>query len=395
MGSKIKTLKITNFLSIAPTRVKTIEKEKAVPLPQKDSYTANRIANALHPEVQHLVISDIIDRGENAKSFVFAPDKENGTDALAYFSAGQYITISLTVGKAVLSRPYSLSSSPKDSLNGRYEITVKRAEGGLASNFMLDQWKIGDKVEASAPLGDFTYESLRDGKTVIALAGGSGITPFVSLAKAISDGDEDCNLIILYGTKNKKEILFESKLSKLAKECDRIKVVNVLSDEDAKDCEKGFITADLIKKYAPEGDYSLFICGPQGMYEFLKKEIISLGLRPKFVRNEVFGEYRNPQKDEGYPDGVKESVTIKIRLDGKDYQITANPNDTILSAVEKGGVPAPAHCRSGICGWCHARLLSGEVYIPKSVDGRRMADSEFGYIHPCCTFATSDIEIEI
>ena len=395
MGSKIKTLKITEFLSVAPTRKANIENEKATPVPQKDSYKANILAKALHPQVQHLVISEVIDRGENAKSFVFAPDNEKGTNQLAYFSAGQYLTVFLTVGKAVLSRPYSLSSSPKDSLNGKYEITVKKAENGLASNFMLDNWTVGTKVDCSAPLGDFTYEPLRDAPTVIALAGGSGITPFLSLAKAISEGDEDCNLVILYGNKNKKEILFATQLEQIAKECDKIKIVHVLSEEEATDCEKGFITAELIKKYAPKGNYSLFICGPQAMYEFLKQEIQTLNLPSKFVRNEVFGEYRNPQKDEGYPLDVPSSLNIKVTLDGKTYDITADPNDTILSAVEKGGVPAPAHCRSGICGWCHARLISGSVYIPKSVDGRRLADSEFGYIHPCCTFATSDIEIEI
>ena len=62
---------------------------------------------------------------------------------------------------------------------------------------------------------------------------------------------------------------------------------------------------------------------------------------------------------------------------------------------EAAGIAAPAHCRSGECGWCHSKLVSGEIYAPKSVDGRREADLLYGYIHPCCSFPLSDLTIEV
>ena len=68
---------------------------------------------------------------------------------------------------------------------------------------------------------------------------------------------------------------------------------------------------------------------------------------------------------------------------------------TDQSHCQAAGIAAPAHCRSGECGWCHSRLVSGEVYCPKSVDGRREADYIYGYIHPCCSFPLSDLVIEI
>ncbi len=75
--------------------------------------------------------------------------------------------------------------------------------------------------------------------------------------------------------------------------------------------------------------------------------------------------------------------------------ILRSGRDTILQILEQNGVAAPSHCRSGECGYCHSRLISGEVFVPDNMDYRRIADLQFGYIHPCCTFALGDISIEV
>lgn len=75
--------------------------------------------------------------------------------------------------------------------------------------------------------------------------------------------------------------------------------------------------------------------------------------------------------------------------------MTASTEDTILQSLEKNGIAAPAHCRSGECGWCHSRLLSGEVYCPRHLEHRREGDQDHGYIHPCCTFPLSDVTVEV
>ncbi|MBO4539670.1 MAG: 2Fe-2S iron-sulfur cluster binding domain-containing protein, partial [Clostridia bacterium] len=199
-----------------------------------------------------------------------------------------------------------------------------------------------------------------------------------------------------YGSRTKADVLFLKEFNAIEKKCDKFRLINVLSDEEAKGCEHGFITAELIKKYAPEGeDYSIFMCGPQAMYDFADKEIATLGLRRKFVRHELFGEYHNPQKNEDYPIAGTEKFKITVHIAGETKTIDASANDTILCSLEKSGIAAPARCRSGICGWCHSRLISGNVYVPKSVDGRRLADFKFGYIHSCCTYPVSDVEIDV
>lgn len=392
---KLSKLNPMDFTKMTPARQAKIEAAPAKALPPTDSYKPNQLASALHPSVQYLKVSKIIEHGSDAKSYWLEANAQKGTTALAWFCAGQYLSISLEIGKITLTRPYSLSSSPRESMDGHYMLTIKRVKDGLASNYILDNWKVGTEVTASEPLGVFTYEPLRDAKTVIGIAGGSGITPFRSLAKAIADGDEDANLILLYGSRTLEDAIFQEEFKELEKSCDKFKLVNVLSHEENTTCEKGFITAELIKKYAPEGNYSLFLCGPQAMYEFVDKEIATLGLRRKFVRHELFGEYFNPSKEADYPANVAPEFKVTVCIAGNETIITAPADTSLLRSLEANGIAAPAHCRSGECGWCHSRLVSGEVYTPKSVDERREADLIYGYIHPCCAFPLSDVTIEV
>ena len=382
-----------DFTKMNPKRQAIIEAAPAKALPATDSYVPNQIAKALHPGVQYLKVAKVIEHGSDAKTYWLEANEAKGTKALAWFSAGQYLSVNLEIGSMKLSRPYSLSSSPREALEGHYSLTIKRVEGGLASNYILDNWTVGTEVTASEPLGVFTYEPLRDAKTVIGIAGGSGITPFRSLAKAIADGDEDAKLILLYGSRTMNDAIFQEEFKAL--EGEKFQLVNVLSHEENEACEHGFITAELIKKYAPAGDYSIFLCGPQAMYEFVDKEIETLNLRRKFIRHELFGEYFNPAKEADYPANVVPEFKITVRIAGSEQTVQAPADTSILRSLEAAGIAAPAHCRSGECGWCHSKLVSGEVYCPKSVDGRREADYIYGYIHPCCSFPLSDLVIEV
>ena len=396
MANEILKLRKLGIVKMMADRVKAVAAAEDAPVKDLYAYRPNRLAAALHPHVQFLTVAEVIEHSPDMKSFLLSPDASRGTKSLAWFSAGQYLSVLLHIDGKNLCRPYSIASSPRDTLKGIYRLTVKRVEGGIASGYILDHWAVGTKVIASAPLGDFTYEPLRDAKTVIGIAGGSGITPFRSLACAISEGDEDCDLILLYGSRTLADAVFSDEISAIAAECPRVKLVNVLSDEKKKGCANGFITAKLIKKYAPKGeDYSVFLCGPQAMYRFVDKELETLNIRRKFVRHELFGEYFHPEQNADYTGDIKATFKLTVRIAGEEY-VTECPADTsLLRAMEAAGINAPSDCRSGRCGWCHSQLLSGEVYVPESVDGRRLADKDFGYIHPCCSFPLSDIVIDV
>jgi len=386
-----------DFLKVVPARKEKIAAAPARPVPSLSAYEANRIAAALHPARQYLKVTKVIERTPDVKSYLLAPDVSRGTEELAWFSAGQYLSVEIGVQGVSVTRPYSLSSSPREALAGEYMLTVKRTEGGLVSSFILENWKEGTEVTVSAPLGQFTYEPLRDAKQVIGIAGGSGITPFLSLAKAIADGDENFCLTLLYGSRSRKDALFQEEFADLAAKCGgKFRLVNVFSDVPEEGSEKGFITADLIRKYAPKGEeYSLFLCGPQAMYRFADKEIATLGLRNKFIRHELFGEVHQPEKDPAYSGKADAQFRLTVRICGEEKTVDCSAEDTLLVAMEKNGIHAPARCRSGECGWCHSRLVSGNVFVPAAVDGRRMADLQFGYIHPCCSFPLGDVTLDV
>ena len=390
----LKSLSVGPFLGQVKLREKMIA-EASDELPTS-IFNANVLAKKLHPNVQYAVVEKITEHVD-AKSYTLVADAEKGSEQLAYFRAGQYVSIALDIGDAKLNKPYTIRSCPKDALKGTYTITVKRTAKGFASDYILDNWQVGTKVKLSAPLGEFYHQELRDAKQVVALAGGSGITPFYSMAAAIADGTEDFSLTILYGSRTKDAILLRDELEAVAAASSgKVKIVHVLSDEEAEGCEKGFITAELIKKYAPEGDYSVYLCGPKAMYKFMDTELPKLGLKARRIRKELPGEYGDPTADTAYPkDAAGKTYQITVLIRGEAQTVSCRADQTLLDALEKAGIRAPSRCRSGECGWCHSRLVSGDVYIPEDVDGRRAADKKFGWIHPCCSYPVSDVTLDV
>ena len=397
MASNLKKLTVKKFIPLLTNRQETFESAPAT-LPKIED-NAMALAKALHPKRQYLKVAEVKEIAPDCRSFTLVPDPERGTTALAYFGAGKYLTVFETIEGMPVTRAYSISSSPKDSLEGKYVLTIKLVDGGLMSRYIFDTWTAGADVEVSAPSGNFEYQPLRDAQKVICLAGGSGITPFLSMANAIADGDEDFEMTLLYGSRDYDSILFREELEELEKKCDKIKVVHVLSEKTKrgiKGLEKGFITAELIQKYAPENEpYSVFLCGPQQMYEFVDKELEKIGLPKKYIRHEMFGEFHNPATQPDYPAGVPEKVKITVTIQDKTYIIFGSSADSVMQTIEKNGLSVPARCRSGECGFCHSHLISGKVYVPEHLEYRRLADYKFGCIHPCCSFPLTDLEINV
>lgn len=376
-------LKFTELIKNRETEIAKASADTCV-----SDFYANILAKSLHPEKQVLKVSEIID-AKDAKIYTLTADK------CAYFTAGQYLSVSVNINGRIYSRPYSIVSSPKDALKGFYVIAVKRVDGGIVSNYILDNLKVGDTVEASDPAGNFTYEPLRDAGHIVAIAGGSGITPFISLAKAISEGSEECTLTILYGSRKEEDILLKSELDEICKATDKVSVVYVLSEEDKEGFEYGFINAELIKKYAPVSEYSVFLCGPQAMINFVDKELEKSELEKKFIRHEVHGEVADPKVFAEYPKVNPDTVNITVYVKGEKIEITASSKNTILRILEANGINPPSRCRGGECGFCHSKLLSGKVFIPKELDRRQQADDKFGFVHPCCSYPLSDLEIVV
>ncbi len=384
-------LDMLKFKNMAKAREKAIQGAPANEI--SAVFPVNENAKALHPDYLELIIDKIVERNA-AKTFVL---KSADGKPLPYFRAGQYISLKLEMDGSLVTRSYSLCSSPREALTGTYSITVRANPGGFVADRLLSEKKVGDTVISSAPQGFFYYEDLRDAKTIIGLAGGSGITPFLSLARALCDGIEDYDLTLLYGSRTEQDILFRGELDEIARICPRFRVIHVLSEEEKDGFEHGFISADIIKKYAPaEGEYSVFLCGPEAMYRFLKPEIEKLGLPNRLFRRKLIDVTKTPWECEGYPQEAKgQQFRIKVKRGPEEWTIPASADEPVLVAIERAGIKAPSRCRAGECGWCRSRLLEGTVFIPQENEMRRWADIHYGYIHPCCSFPTSDLVVEI
>ena len=372
-----------NTVKFLTERKHFIDSADAVLPTRTDDFGVNKVAKSLHPKEQRLIISRIEEHADIAKSYYFKSETE-----LAFFKAGQYLTFKLEIGNSVVTRSYSIASSPAAALNGEYQITVKRIADGFVSDYILDNWNVGDEVVAYAPEGNMTYSPLRDAANIVAIAGGSGITPFLSLARAIDEGDEDCTLTLLYGCRTSNEILFKQELDSLSERNNKINVIYVLSHSDEEGYEKGFVGADIIKKYAPEGNYSVFVCGPGGLYKFLETELPKLEKERKYIRFEVFSSGRKVDEE-------SKEFNITVVNHGNESVIKANSNETVLCTLERAAIVVPARCHTGECGFCRSKLIEGKVYIPEGEDKRRIADMQFNFIHPCCCYPESDLVIKI
>lgn len=367
------------------------------PLPTQ--YPVNQLAAALHPETQYLKITKVVTHDATARSFYLAPDPTKGTQHLAYFQAGQYLSVRITIDGSVVTRPYAIRSAPQSALNDEYILTIKRVPQGFVTPYIFNHWRVGTTVTASAPMGTLTINPLRDQSHIVAIAGGSGITPFYAMASAILDGTEDADLTILYGSRDHHHILLGDELNAISTQTDRVHLVNVLSDEDYPGYETGFITADVIRRHLPAGPVSVFICGPDALYQFAQKELTAFNLPAGRIRHELSGNYGDPRQAPDYPDSPANAsvqtfrLTVSVR--GQTQTIPARADESVLTAMERAGIHAPSACRSGECGVCRARVVSGQLFVPNQDDHRRLADKTYGYVHTCLAFPLSDCELDV
>ena len=378
------------FKNMGETRDEIINNSSDADILYKDPISEK--AMHLHPQSLNVIVKEIIPRYD-AKEYVLS---SLDSSPLPYFKAGSYISIKTRIGDSFTSRPYSICSSPKKALNGSYSVMIEDYRDGFVAPYLYKNLKVGDELQISSPMGTFYYEPIRDKKTIVALAGGSGVTPFISMAEAIRDGIEDFNLILIYGSRTIDSIYFKDELDQIQKETDKVKVIHVLSDEKADGYEYGFINSDIIRKHASSNEYSIFACGPGSFYSFMKKDIKKLNLPSRLIRFEMEAVKRDLTSDPKYPRECKDRIYKAIIKQGnKEFTTDIRGDEPILSSLERAGIKTQSACRSGVCGFCRTRVVDGLTYNPELNENRRKGDVILGYIHPCASFALSDIVLEI
>ncbi len=383
-----------NFKEIPELRKGVIREASDSPI--SANYTVNSTANFLHPQNQNLKIKQVAEISRDARAYILEPDAELGTAKLAFFRPGQYISITLKIGNAIVTRPYTICSSPSSSLDDEYMIIVKKKPNGFASNYIFNTWRKGTKVNASAPQGTLYYQPLRDYKNIVGICDNIGVPTFLSMAEAIVEGSLKVNLTLFYVARKENEAIMSQRLDELAEKTNNLKVVYVLSDERKFNKERGFVTKTLIEKYAP-AKFSVFVNGSSELYNKALPQIAELKLENKFIRFGISGQIDSPGTLADFPPEAK-GLTFLCKVIKNGELIATVPcysEESLLIALEREGIDTPSVCRSGECGFCRAKLLKGNVYIPNGIDNRRLADSSYGIIHPCCSYPMSNLTLVI
>jgi ferredoxin-NADP reductase len=348
---------------------------------------AEEYIRLLHPARLELCVADIIEETPSAKTLRLV-SRDN---YLPPFLAGQYIALFLEVGGIRTSRPYSISSQPNQV--GYYDITIRRVENGLVSNYLLDDVKRGARLTSSGPAGNFYFNPLIHQKTMVCIAGGSGITPFMSMIREIVDCGLDRTVYLFYGSRTPEDVIFGDEITRLAAKFENIRFIPVIEAPAAGyDGACGFITRDVLREVLENvADKSFFICGPQGLYDFCLPQVEALGVPRRKIRQEMYGAPPNIWQYPGWPGDIQPDDTFAVNVRNGD-QIKAKAGETLLSALEKHKILVPSLCRSGECSMCRVKILSGQVYQPAGVPVRK-SDRQFGYVHSCMAFPISDLEI--
>lgn len=389
-------MKIKGFLKdvggaarVTNMRREMIAKGSTVPDP-KDPIRA--LADALHPGKQEFKVVQIRKASPTSTTYRFSP--VNGH--VPVFRCGQYANFYLKIGESVLTRPYSISSAPFETRGEEpfFEVTVRSNVPYFVPDYFLDNLKEGSVVTAALPFGNFYYEPLRDPKKIVGLAGGSGITPFVSMAKEIAHGTLDADLTVIYGSVKHTDIVCGEELEKAAGACERIRLVHVMSDDPEWEGEKGFVTREIIEKYAP-GDAAFFFCGPPAMYDLMVKIMKEMNVPLRRFRHDIAAQPA-AAKIPGFPkDAAGKEFKLTVVRGVHEDVIPAKADEPVAVALERAGIPIDTHCRGGECGYCRSQLLLGDIFVSPLNDGRRAMDKELGWFHACSAYPMSDLKVKI
>ncbi|HZR80942.1 MAG TPA: ferredoxin--NADP reductase [Candidatus Binatia bacterium] len=297
-------------------------------------------------DYRSLRVADVVDETADARSFVLEIPPEHA-DAFAY-AAGQFCAFRATIGGESVVRCYSMSSSP--ATGDPFTVTVKRVPGGKMSNWMNDTLVRGDAIDVMPPAGTFVLRAVDT--PIVAFAGGSGITPVLSIVKTALVGTVR-DVALVYANRARDGVIFADALEGL-----RRRFPGRLSIHHHLDSESGFLDAAACAALVGDRTQAdFYVCGP-GPYMAIVEE----GLKRRGVgADRIFVErFELPAEADATGD-ASETESIVIRLDGRRHTVAYQRGDTILGAARRAGLKPPFACEAGNCATCMAHLDGGQV----------------------------------
>jgi len=343
-----------------------------------------------------LTIADVIEETAEARSVRFAvPGPLRETFA---FRPGQHLTLRAEIDGADVRRNYSLCVAPHE---GGLAVTIKRIEGGLFSNWANDSLKPGMAIEVMPPHGSFTWDFDPEAANhYAAFAGGSGITPVMSLLKSALLTEPESRFTLFYGNRDSQSVIFLEELAALKNRfMSRLQVHHFLAEEyedielfngmlDRAKCDE--ILAHLID---PADVTAFFICGPGPMMDAAEEALLTRGVDRARIRLERFTVGRPSAMAEAQLRSLSHEAAglrMRVTLDGRTRRVPFDAAaGNILDSVRAAGLPAPYACKAGVCATCRAKLVSGEVEMAARYG---LTDEEIaaGYVLTCQSVPKGD-----
>ncbi len=329
-----------------------------------------------------LKIVDIKTETHDIKTFRL--QRDNGGN-FPQFKEGQFLSFQIGDDEKTL-RSYSISSS---ALNLKtIDVSIKLLKDGVGSGWFHSR-AISDTVTAFSPNGLFTTEKEKyESKPLVLVAGGIGITPFLSMIKTATEVASTTPMYLFYGARTKKDLAFHDELLTYNKRFNNFNYIPVLSENsEGWNGQTGFITTDLIKKsitHLAEAKY--FFCGPPILTDSVTEKLLENNVSLDSIHSEKFASPASFDKSK--ISAVK--ATIKYNGTNLDY----DGKESILEFFEEKNQPINFACRVGVCGSCKCKLISGEVDV-FSDSGLTPQEVKEGYIQTCVARPLSDIELSL
>ena len=328
-----------------------------------------------------VVCRAVFDETAQAKSFVL----EDKLGRSFFFKPGQYATLKLLIDGKILQRAYSIASAP--TRPGNLQITVKRVPGGVGSNWLNDTLVVGTEIEIMAIDGAFNFSDLPSDKPLL-LSGGSGITPVMSMLRALTDSASDLDITFVHFARDPADVIFRDELALIAKRFTNVTVQLVVGEarsDPAFTGTRGRISADLLRQLVPDhAERTIYMCGPEGFMRAARD--ITAEVTVKAQHQESFGQALPAIADGGLGQQVEFTLSGSTR--------TCAPGETLLQVALDAGIWVESSCQQGICGSCKVRLLEGAVDMT-DLGGLQEYERNNGYVLACCSRPTGPVRLEI
>jgi ring-1,2-phenylacetyl-CoA epoxidase subunit PaaE len=313
------------------------------------------------------------------------------------YAQGQHVTVRATVDGQDVRRSYSICAGVQDD---RLRIAIKRAPGGVFSNWANAKLAPGATLEVMPPMGHFNVPlDEKASRHYVAFAAGSGITPILSIAKTTLAREPLAQFTLFYGNRASSSVMFREELAALKDvHLARFNLVHVLSRE-AQDVEllhgriDGERAGALLDHWAPLADVdAVFLCGPDGMMQSIHAMLRSRGYPEAQIRIERFASSipKHEHRPAALPEGAAHETEVTVILDGATRCFTLDRRtENILDGGLRQGIELPYSCKGGVCSTCRCRLVEGDVDMDANF---ALEDYEVarGFILACQSYPVTD-----